>query len=167
MSTPTYRLVERKGHWLNGSLRAFGEDRLGFLAESARSAPMVTFRLGHRRVYLLSHPDLIRDLLVTRHRHLTRDPLVRKILEKTLGVGLLTSEGEAWKRHRRWHTFKYFPFGGGPHICIGNQFASVEGPLILATIGQHYGFELLHPNQQLEEVSRDRWPVPPTPRSGV
>ncbi|SDX02053.1 Cytochrome P450 [Thiocapsa roseopersicina] len=50
---------------------------------------------------------------------------------------------------RCWHTFKYFPFGGGPHICIGNQFASVEGPLILATIGQHYRFELLHPNQQL------------------
>jgi cytochrome P450 len=101
MSTPTYSLVERKGHWLTGCLRAFGEDRLGFLAESARIAPIVKFRLGHRRVYLVSHPDLIRDLLVTRHRHLTRDPLVRRILEKTLGVGLLTSEGEAWKRHRR------------------------------------------------------------------
>ena len=48
------------------------------------------------------------------------------------------------------HKFKYFPFGGGPHICIGNQFALVEGPLILATIGQRFRFELLHPGQQLE-----------------
>jgi cytochrome P450 len=101
MSFATDTLVERKGHWLTGCLRDFREDRLGFLAESARIAPIVTFRLGHRRVYLLSHPDFIRDMLVAKHRHLTRDPLVRKILEKTLGVGLLTSEGEAWKRHRR------------------------------------------------------------------
>jgi cytochrome P450 len=101
MSTATYRLVERRGHWLTGCLRAFREDRLGFLAESARIAPIVGFRLGPRRVYLISDPDLIRDMLVTRHRYLVRDPLVRKILEKTLGVGLLTSEGEAWKRHRR------------------------------------------------------------------
>ncbi|EGV19107.1 cytochrome P450 [Thiocapsa marina] len=101
MSSATYTLVERRGHWLTGCLQAFREDRLGFLAESARIAPIVGFRLGPRRVYLLSHPDLIRDMLVAKHRHLTRDPLVRRILEKTLGVGLLTSEGEAWKRHRR------------------------------------------------------------------
>ena len=101
MSTATYALLERKGHWLTGELRAFREDRLAFLAESARLAPIVKFRLGHRRVYLVSHPDLIRDTLVTQHRHLARDPLVRKIFEKTLGVGLLTSEGEEWKRHRR------------------------------------------------------------------
>ena len=101
MSTPTYELVERKGHWLTGFLRAFREDRLGFIAESARIAPIVKFWLGHRRVYLVSHPELIRDMLVTQHRHLARDPLVRRILEKTLGGGLLTSEGEDWKRHRR------------------------------------------------------------------
>jgi hypothetical protein len=87
MSTATYRLVERRGHWLTGCLRSFREDRLGFLAESARIAPIVGFRLGPRRVYLISHPDLIRDMLVVKHRHLTRDPLVRRILEKTLGSG--------------------------------------------------------------------------------
>jgi cytochrome P450 len=101
MSTSTYALVGRKGHWLTGFLRAFREDRLGFIIESARIAPIVKFRLGHRRVFLVSHPDLIRDMLVTQNRHLARDPLVRRILEKTLGVGLLTSEGEYWKRHRR------------------------------------------------------------------
>jgi cytochrome P450 len=49
-----------------------------------------------------------------------------------------------------WHKFKYFPFGGGPRICIGNQFAMAEGPLILATVGQRYRFELLHPDQRVE-----------------
>ena len=30
--------------------------------------------------------------------------------------------------------FAYFPFGGGPRVCIGNTFALTEGPLILAAL---------------------------------
>lgn len=101
MGKTTYALRERKGHWLTGSLDSFREDRLRFLAETARMAPIVRFRLGPRRCYLVSHPELIRDVLVTQHRHMARDPLVRRILEKTLGRGLLTSDGEHWRRQRR------------------------------------------------------------------
>jgi cytochrome P450 len=34
--------------------------------------------------------------------------------------------------------FAYFPFGGGPRLCIGNHFALVEAVLIIATIAQRY-----------------------------
>ena len=34
--------------------------------------------------------------------------------------------------------FAYFPFGGGPRRCIGQQFALVEGTLILATLARRY-----------------------------
>ena len=37
----------------------------------------------------------------------------------------------------------YFPFGGGPRICIGNSFAQMEGVLILAAISQAFRLELL------------------------
>jgi cytochrome P450 len=50
---------------------------------------------------------------------------------------------------RDWPKFKYFPFGGGPRICVGNQFALVEGPLLLATLGQHFRFELSWPERPL------------------
>ncbi|TME06375.1 MAG: cytochrome P450 [Chloroflexi bacterium] len=43
--------------------------------------------------------------------------------------------------------FAYFPFGGGPRLCIGNAFALMEAHLILATIAQRYQLRLVpgHP----------------------
>jgi cytochrome P450 len=32
----------------------------------------------------------------------------------------------------------YFPFGGGPRMCIGNHFAMIEGPLVLAALAQRF-----------------------------
>ena len=39
--------------------------------------------------------------------------------------------------------FAYFPFGGGPRVCIGAGFAMMEATLLLATIAQRYRFTLL------------------------
>ena len=41
------------------------------------------------------------------------------------------------------HRFASFPFGGGPRVCIGNQFALTEAQLILATILPRTQFRLL------------------------
>ncbi len=38
--------------------------------------------------------------------------------------------------------YAYFPFGGGPRVCIGNTFALMEARLILATIAQRYRLTL-------------------------
>ena len=39
--------------------------------------------------------------------------------------------------------FAYMPFGGGRRICIGNQFALMEGQIILSSIASRVRFELL------------------------
>jgi cytochrome P450 len=43
--------------------------------------------------------------------------------------------------------YAYFPFGGGPHRCIGEDFALLEAQLVVATIAQRYRFDLVpgHP----------------------
>jgi len=38
--------------------------------------------------------------------------------------------------------FSYFPFGGGPRVCIGEQFAWMEGALLIATIAQQWRMRL-------------------------
>jgi cytochrome P450 len=45
--------------------------------------------------------------------------------------------------------FAYFPFGGGPRLCIGSTFAMMEAQLILATVAQRYRLRLV-PDHQVE-----------------
>ena len=49
-------------------------------------------------------------------------------------------EGDLLKRLPR---FAYFPFGGGPRQCIGNNFAVMEANLLLATLAQQFRISLV------------------------
>jgi cytochrome P450 len=51
------------------------------------------------------------------------------------------------QRSRGRHPFAYFPFGGGPRLCIGKHLAMMEIKLIAATIAQRYRLALVpsHP----------------------
>jgi cytochrome P450 len=94
-------LPRPKGHWLLGNLPEFRRDRLGTLTDWAhRYGDMVDVRLGPRRFWLLNHPDLIEEVLVTRNRAFTKHFALR-IARGTLGDGLLTSEGDFWRRQRK------------------------------------------------------------------
>ncbi len=74
----------------------------------------------------------------------------------------------------RLHRFAYFPFGGGPRICVGNHFAMQEGILVLATLVQHLevrpqpGFELkLSPSVTLRPTAGVHLQVAPRVRPSV
>jgi cytochrome P450 len=48
--------------------------------------------------------------------------------------------------------YAYFPFGGGPRVCIGNNFAQLEAALLIATIASRYRMRLV-PGQNVQPVA--------------
>jgi cytochrome P450 len=50
---------------------------------------------------------------------------------------------ERWQPERaaKVPKYAYFPFGGGPRVCIGNYFATIEATLLLAEIARRFRLE--------------------------
>ncbi len=104
MATPAVRSVP-----LLGDLLAFRRDRLGFLTRLAREqGDVARFRIGPYRVWQLAHPDLVHDVLVTHAQRFRKGPVLQRA-KLVLGDGLLTSEGEHHRRHRRLLNHAFHP----------------------------------------------------------
>ena len=65
-------------------------------------------------------------------RHVQRDP---RFYEDPTTFRPSRWDGDL---RRSLEDFAYAPFGGGPRICIGREFALLEAKLALATIGRRY-----------------------------
>src|SRR3954454_23770947 len=89
------------GGLLLGNTLPYMRDPLGFLARAVRDhGDVVRLRLGNTTTYVLTHPGHIEDVLRIHHQNFIKDKLTR-LLIPILGRGLLTSEGDFWRRQRR------------------------------------------------------------------
>lgn len=85
-----------------GSIRPFATDPPRFLTDLMQEyGGMVQFHLFNRTVYLVSEPDYIREVLVTKHKLFPRSELNLKVMGRFLGRGLLSSEGDYHRQQRR------------------------------------------------------------------
>jgi cytochrome P450 len=82
-------------------LYRFARDPLGSLERAQRlHGDAVGFAQRGGSNLLVCHPDAIEAMLVARHAEFKKDLFTRD-LAQLLGSGLLTNEGEAWRRQRR------------------------------------------------------------------
>jgi cytochrome P450 len=83
-----------------GNLRRFRRDPIEWLRRARRFGDVAFFWMGPYDVYLVSDPELIRDVLVTHHRRYMKGQGLQQA-KRLLGNGLLTSEGDFHRRQRR------------------------------------------------------------------
>ncbi|MBX3275133.1 MAG: cytochrome P450 [Sandaracinaceae bacterium] len=126
---------------LLGHLReGVGDPLTAFLRWRAEVGDVARMRLGPTVVHLVSHPDLVREVLKDRHREFVKPLYGRKNLAKILGNGLLVSEGDFWLRQRRiaqpaFHKKRIDAFGARMVIAaeaLGDEWASRDAPFDVA-----------------------------------
>ncbi len=87
----------------------FTTDQLTVLRELAdRYGDIVQMKLLGRPWLLVSHPDDIETVMVKHARIMLRDAY-SVVLERALGLGLLTSDGDLWKRQRKLMSHAFTP----------------------------------------------------------
>lgn len=93
-----------RGYPIIGPLLHAMRDPLRFCVESARRyGDIVHFQVGPRHIYLLNHPDYVKHVLQDHtkiYRRRTPDDTFKSLFTP-FGQGLITSEGELWRRQRR------------------------------------------------------------------
>src|SRR5271166_2309630 len=86
---------------LRQSLRAMRENAATAYSPESFNADIIDQRILWRRMFVFNDPDAIRHVVLDNAANYTKTEISRRILEPGLGRGLLTSEGETWRRHRR------------------------------------------------------------------
>jgi cytochrome P450 len=75
---------------------------LTFLQDMARRYGDIAYvRVGPFHNYVLNHPDLIREVLVTKGKSFRKWERQKRVFRKIDGDGLINSEGDFWLRQRR------------------------------------------------------------------
>jgi cytochrome P450 len=82
------------------ALREWRRDPIGLLQRVAAGGDVQRLRLPRLDAWLLNHPDVIREVLVSGHHDFMKGPTIQAS-KRLLGESLLTSEGDFHRRHRR------------------------------------------------------------------
>ncbi len=91
-----------KGNPILGVMADFNRDTLGFIERCRDYGDVVRMRFLYLTVYFIYNPDHIEYILSTNARNFIKSRSLRSpFFQRLVGNGLLTSEGEEWKRQRR------------------------------------------------------------------
>ncbi len=91
-----------KGDFVQGVMRQFNRDQLAFITSCRDYGDVVRLRFLYLTAYFIYHPNDIEYVLSTNARNFVKSRSLRSpFFRRLVGNGLLTSEGEVWRRQRR------------------------------------------------------------------
>ena len=120
-----------RGNPIWGSLLEAWEDPIALMSRGVREhGEVCAFRFGWLRYVVVADPEGIKHVLVTNHRNYTKSRNYAG-LKAVLGEGLLTAEGEKWRRHRKlaqpaFHRERLAGFAASMAACTNDLVARWE-----------------------------------------
>ena len=81
--------------------RTLRDNMIATYAQEAYERDIVERKIFGRSRFLVNEPAAIKHVLLDNAANYQKSEITRRILEPGLGRGLITSEGETWRRHRR------------------------------------------------------------------
>lgn len=82
--------------------KLFKVDPLGTAIKLKREwGDIICVTVGPVRWYMLSHPDQVKEVFVTRHREFGKTDRFKQVISSVDGNGLVVSEGDFWLKQRR------------------------------------------------------------------
>ena len=81
--------------------RTLRDNMIATYAEEDYERDIVQRKMFGRSRFLVNEPGAIKHVLLDNAANYRKSEITRRILEPGLGRGLITSEGETWRRHRR------------------------------------------------------------------
>ena len=140
-----------KGLPMLGSALAYMRDPLGFYQAISRDYfGLAHTRLGALHLYIASDPALVETLLVGKHRDCVKDLITRELFP-LVGNGLVTNDGDSWRRQRKLSAPPFQP----KHIV---EYADVMA-LTLEIVGKTLlGFDPQSESKRVAEAMEDALP---------
>jgi len=84
------------------NLRQLVRDPLSYFQTiTAQYGDIVCYRPAPDTAYLINHPDYVRHVLVDNNRNYSKETHTNQLFNKVVAEGLLTTEGETWRKQRR------------------------------------------------------------------
>jgi cytochrome P450 len=81
--------------------RTLRDNMVATYAEEAYERDVIERKMFGRCRFLVNEPGAIKHVLLDNAANYQKTEITRRILEPGLGRGLITSEGETWRKHRR------------------------------------------------------------------
>ena len=82
-------------------VRALRNSAIDSFAQEAYELDILERRVFGRRLFVINDLAAIKRVLIDNAANYKKTEITRRILEPGLGKGLITSEGETWRQHRR------------------------------------------------------------------
>jgi cytochrome P450 len=127
--------LEPRLEWLSGGALRLRRNVLAFYRQCEEQGGFVRTHVWRLPLCVITAPELIEEVLVRKHRFFIKSGALRST-QRAFGQGLLTSDGELWRRQRRaiqpaFHArrldrYRYILEGATERLLAGFQHGEVR-----------------------------------------